>query len=159
MADIVFEISGIKSVKRGLAALISKAYLRLVLRAAAFEMQNEITQYPASTDANKPKSWSPGGKNSWYERGYGTRWVRKDGSEMGRRTSQTLGRSWTTSSGLTWAKVGTRASYARWVQDADVQAGFHKRRGWRTAQDALDRVGDRIIPKIENAIDRAWTQS
>ena len=156
MAGIVIEIKGIKSAQRALGTIAGGAYLKGVFRAGAVMMHHDIARYPESTAANLPKSWSSDGPNSWYQRGYGPKWVRKDGSVGGRKTSQTLGRSWTTSSGKTWAAVGTRASYARYVQGADTQARFHKARGWRTDRQTLDKVSERVIKMIDTVIGRIW---
>ncbi len=55
--------------------------------------------------------------------------------------SQRLGPSWTVAKyGTIGAKVGTRVTYAPWVQDAKRQQLMHQETGWTTDEAAIDRV-------------------
>jgi len=139
------------AINRGLASTI----------AGAVEMlRGGLAKYPRATDANRPRKWSAGGDNRWYERGYGSKWVVKSGEVRGRATSQTLGRSWTTqvktlTNGIVGV-VGTRASYARVVQDRDQQADYHAARGWPTAQGVLEEKTPKIRRLFEQMLARLW---
>lgn len=146
-------IEGADALIRKLGKLEAGKVLKPVIRAAAADLRGRIAQYPPASEANQPKPY-PG---RWYERGYGTRWARKSGGIGGRQTSQTLGRSWThrvERSGLR-GLVGTGATYAPYVQDAEQQASIHKARGWKTVQQVLKEHAPRIMAQISAAIRRA----
>ncbi len=96
----------------------------------------DVAKYPAAGQAN-----SAANGYSWYQRGLGTRTA----TGLVYATSETLGRRWTDDvrKGGNEGVVGNNASYARFVQDADLQASFHKARGWPTVQEVVtDRSGD-----------------
>lgn len=110
-----------------------------------------VAKYPKATAANKP----PGLNGySWYERGFGTRTV----TGKGYPTSETLGKSWTTKvtpiSGGVRGTIGTRASYAPFVQDKTRQAQFHTARGWLTVQEVLEKNAERIAKLFQAALRR-----
>jgi hypothetical protein len=125
---------------RKLTALRNREYVEGTMQASVSIAKNHISVYPASTEANNPA------RNRWYERGYGGRWRRKDGTVGGRRTSETLGRKWATevTDGGMVGRIGNNASYAPYVHDAAKQARFHGARGWRSADDTIKAVGDKI---------------
>ena len=146
------------AINRGLASTI----------AGAVEMlRGGLAKYPRATEANQPRAWNSvysrrtrRPNNTWYERGYGSKWVVKSGEVRGRATSQTLGRSWTTqvktlTNGIVGV-VGTRASYARVVQDRDQQADYHAARGWPTAQGVLEEKTPKIRRLFEQMLARLW---
>jgi len=143
-------IEGLPSLTRLLNADLNKAVGAATFAIAA-EIQNRLAPYPAASEANRPRSWQSGGPNQWYERGYGPRWVRKDGSINGRKTSQTLNRRWSIQRGVRSATLWNKAGYSGFVHDANIQAAFHKRRGWRTDQDVINQVqGDGTVSNIVN---------
>jgi hypothetical protein len=123
-----------------------KPAMRGATKAIALEIQGKIAPYPRSTIANSP------GQRRWYERGFGPRWRRQDGTVGGRKTSETLGRRWGVErEGSIGAVVGNIASYSPYVHDHDKRARFHKRRGWvsdREAVEKVERAG--TIPRIVN---------
>jgi len=155
---VTLEVHGIEKVERALGKLAAGRWMRGLLTAAVGHMKSAVAGYPHATAANTPRPFAPGADNRWYERGYGQRWARKDGSVGGKRTSEVLGRSWTTqvANDGSWGKVGTKASYSPYVQDADRQAGFHKARGWTTIQEVADKEGDKIVKAMEREIDKIW---
>ena len=137
--------------------------LRKLTKALADELKSFLSPYPAPTVANEPHLvFDKRGYASvrWYERGYGPRWLINDKSRGGRRakatakargfsgfgvggrkTSEELGRNWTVSRyGDTGALLSNKVSYAHWVHSADDQAWMHKRTGWQTDQQAIDRL-------------------
>jgi phage gpG-like protein len=124
---------------------------KAMFKGIAEHLRGKIAVYPSDTQANRP----PGVNGySWYERGFGTRTV------TGRAypTSENLGKSWTTQvrgfgDNMT-AFVGTRASYAPYVQDAERQAQKLGDYGWGTVQEAL-RASEQWIKDFgENCINR-----
>jgi hypothetical protein len=72
--------------------------------------------------------------------------------------SENLEGSWTTErKGSLGAIVGTRVSYAPWVQSAEKQQPMHGATGWVTDQRAVDEVvASGVIDRIfSNAVDKA----
>lgn len=71
----------------------------------------------------------------------------------------TLGRKWTTrvdqSAGEISGRVGNNTEYAPLVQSYQFQAWFHKRTGWSTDRQVLDRNRDAIIRDFQQAIRNA----
>ena len=75
-------------------------------------------------------------------------------------TSETLGKRWTTAKpdvrqDGNMGKISNNASYAQYVQDKDLQAGFHKARNWVTIQDAIEDNQRVIIDFWKQEADRA----
>lgn len=136
MAELKVSLEGLDKVLQYLDTQRYRRAVRLGLEILGAEVHNLIATYPPATIANSPAN--PTGR--WYQRGYGPRWRRKDGSVGGRKTSQQLGQSWTTKVSNWQAVVGTKATYAPFVQSAEDQAAFHKARGWKTDQDVLQEV-------------------
>lgn len=144
--------------------------LRAPLVQSAEDVRAGVAKYPPQSEANVPKR-EPGGR--WYERGKGTHYITKGRKQRGKRrtqnlslpggvervykTSEMLGRSWSIrykfTTGTASATIGSRASYVRYVNDAEKQAGFHARRGWVTAQAVLKREEPAIVGRLEAAID------
>jgi len=111
---------------------------RPVLAATTFAVSEQVrgvlTPYPAQP--------APANPRRWYERGYGPRWRRQDGSMGGRKTSEQLGQTWATERQGLDAALGTRVSYAPWVQSEEHQAAVHQRTGWKTDEQAVNEVLD-----------------
>jgi len=130
--------------------------LAAVIQASAQNIKGTISPYPASSQANAPKSY-PG---RWYQRGYGPRWARKDGTTGGRKTSETLNRRWSVKkgSGGFSAIIGNNASYSRYVHAEENQARFHSMRGWVTDEQAIERnrenIQNDLSVAIQNEIER-----
>ncbi|HOW77936.1 MAG TPA: HK97 gp10 family phage protein [Verrucomicrobiota bacterium] len=148
MPDVTIRIEGLDKVLAKFGRIEGVKFLKGIMGTAALDIKDWIAEYAPATEANSPS------RPRWYERGYGPRWRRMNGSIGGSRTSETLGRRWTTkvaADGMQ-AEVGNNASYARYVQDADMQARFHKARGWRTIQEAAEAKGPGIIEKVRATI-------
>ena len=124
-------VTGIEAVIAKLGKLNAETLAAPWIKSVGIDAQTWMAQYPPSTEAN-----SPNAMGRWYERGRGTWRTRKDGSTVNDGKSQALGRSWTmaTTDGGLGALVGTKVTYAKFVNDRDTQAGFHARRGWRAVQ-------------------------
>ncbi len=156
MPTLLLRLEGFDEVKRILDKLGKGDYLKGIMQAAVSDIKAGVAVYPSSSAANQPKQWTSGGNNTWYQRGFGSKWVRKDGSVGGSQTSQTLGRRWTTrvAAGGLRGEVGNAATYGPFVQDRDVQAAFHKARGWITIQDVAEQRADGIVAKVGEAMDK-----
>jgi hypothetical protein len=142
------EIEGLDKLLTKLDGLENLQKIKPVLKSGAVHIKGKIAKYPAKTIANSPSN--PTGR--WYERGFGTK------TATGRKypTSETLGRKWTVASrdrGLTQV-VRNNVSYGPYVQSAEKQAGFHKRRGWKTDQQVAEEESDTVIDNVKNAVDK-----
>lgn len=71
----------------------------------------------------------------------------------------TLGREWTTkvdqSLNEISGRVGTKLEYAPLVQNYQFQAWMHRRTGWQTDRQVMDRNRDAIIRDFQQAIRNA----
>lgn len=143
-------ITGMKELQDKLGNLEASKLLKPLLTMAASDVKSKLATYPPSGDANIPY------QRRWYERGWGSKWMRADGSVGGNKTSEMLGRSWTTEVNETGtrASVGTKVTYAQYVQDADFQAYYHGARGWKTVQDIAEDYGPELVSAIEAEITR-----
>lgn len=146
------EVRGLGLLDRVLGELASASFLRPALLAIASDLKARVAPYPPATGANRARAWRSGANNTWYERHYGPRWARKDGSVGGRQTSQALGQRWTYRVEPRKAIIGNNATYAPYVQDETKQAGFHKARGWRTAQGVIREALPSIQAGLENYV-------
>lgn len=136
---------------RRMPAEIGQKGMRAALEVGIALIRSEISKYPPATAANRP----PGLNGySWYERGFGTRTV----TGKGYPTSERLGASWKTEiKGTALNLTGiasTNVSYSRFVQDEELQASFHTRRKWVTAQRVVREQTDKIVKFFQDMIDR-----
>ena len=95
-----------------------------------------LQRYPKLTDANRPPT-------PYYLRGTGM--VYKNHTKM---TSENLGKQWNVKREGYLARIGNRASYAKWVH-GEEQAKAMGEKGWRKL---LDVAKEKIVPvtKIYN---------
>lgn len=155
MAEVPVTIVGLDKVIDQIDSIKQLEQAAGLMLAIGQHVKGKVDQYPPATEANSPRSFVSGGKNTWYERGYGPKWARKDGSIGGRKTSETLGRKWTISMrGGDEVVVGNNVSYGIYVQDEDNQADFHKRRGWKTAQQVAKEEEPTITRFIEDYLEK-----
>jgi hypothetical protein len=148
MPDAPVTIKGMEPLLRKLDNLEGLKRVRPALMAGALHIKGKIAKYPPHSIANSPSN--PSGR--WYERGYGTR--TKTG--RGYPTSETLGRKWTVANrdrGLTKV-IGNNVSYGPFVQSAEKQAKFHKRRGWKTDEQVIDEEQDTVLDFVKDRVDR-----
>lgn len=154
MTNVSFKIEGLEALAKKLKSVEDLKFLKAVMRLAGETIKKHIAKYPSATSANAPGS-TPGYR--WYQRGEGGHYIRiRDGGESVYRTSQTLGRSWTTAvkdNGLT-VEVGTKVTYAPFVQDRERQTSWAKTYGWTTAQDVLEEDGEKITKQVRDAIEK-----
>jgi len=117
--------------------------MRRITFAIGEEVRNVIAVYPPKP--RYPLRWA-----SQKQRFYVLRVLQKNagpylrgaGFEGGAKTSQQLGQSWATVNSGTGAIVGTRATYAPYVQSAQQQQPFHADTGWVTDEQAVKRVSE-----------------
>lgn len=149
------EVTGIRELQAQLNKLTDiGATIGPALVASAAELQTWVKEYPPASSANTPRS--PG---RWYERGKGSMYARRDGTVRVVKASQMLSK-WgrmrrTMTPQLAEVVIGPRATYAPYVHDAEQQAKFHKSRGWRTAQEGINKFEPVIVRRVQEAIDKA----
>ena len=146
------KIDGLAKLQGKLSQAEYQAPMKDAMTGAAAIIHQAVATYPPETAANK----SPGIDGyRWYERGFGTR--TRTGKAY--QTSQTLGRSWTIRT-VTWfeAIIGTKATYARPVQDRKQQAEFHKARGWVTVQTACENNTKKVTKFVTDCVNRILAQ-
>ncbi len=148
-----FEIQGLDKLQKALAEFPDETnrQMKAAMQGAGEIVRNEFAVYPPASGANSP----PGDGYRWYERGFGTRTV----TGKAYNTSQALGRSWNVQVKGVGAEIksiiGTRVTYAPYVQSRERQVWFHKMRGWQTIEDALDKKRDELAEFFRQAIARA----
>lgn len=151
--SVEIEIEGLDHLQGKIRTIESGRYLKAVLQAAALDIKGFMAWYPPASEANDPHS------GRWYERGYGPRWQRRDGSINGYQTSEMLDKKWAAarprvSARKLEARVGVKVSYAPYVQSEEKQAWFHRARGWRTDEDAVEQRGPHVIRLVQRAVRR-----
>ena len=165
MTQLSVKIQGVEKLHRALGSDLKKA-MRTGTHFIGLEIKREVAEYPPQSEANIPRGFGTAysvktrkAANSWYQRGYGPRWARRDGTVGGSRTSEMLNRSWRMRKAYsgTGTLLGNKASYAPAVHHWKEQASFHRRRGWVTDRDAVDRVRksgrmDRIMQQVVHRI-------
>lgn len=145
---------------RGLEALEAKLSIPLkVVLAPAWmaigqQLKGLIAVYPGSV--SYPIKWTNEKQRRWYfaHRAGALPYVRNSDP-----TSQRLGASWAIESEEFGVVVGTRVTYAPYVQGAEGQQPMHAATGWKTdEQAALELVASGAIPRIiEAAIAAAYS--
>jgi hypothetical protein len=160
--DVTIDIQGADVIVRGLEGLsvnFGRA-MQPAIERSADAVRSYVSLYPPESEANLPR---PG--HTHYVRGTGSVYVRKrDGVQTVRKTSQMLNRKWSTKYRITAneaeAIIGNSANrYNVYVHDRRQQAKFHAARGWRTAQDTVEHLRERIRGFFEDAVKAALQQN
>lgn len=139
--DIEFDDDELKRLVKRIKQVDNPPGQARAMSAVVALVRGDIAQYPPESEANKPgRVREVNGRSirlGHYVRGSG--WVTPGGRRL--ENSEALGRRWTdkVTQGGQVGEVGNNASYVRWVQDEDKQAGFHKARGWSTVQEVIER--------------------
>lgn len=155
MTKITLEVKGLDRLQRAMAQFPREVDrgIQAAMTGGTEILREGVAPYPPMSDANIARPGVPGAR--WYERGRGAWYVSKHtGVAVNYGGSERLGTSWTTkisrSRGGWLGIIGASASYARAVHDADQQADYHARRGWKTVQDSV-RTG---AAKVQRLFDR-----
>jgi hypothetical protein len=144
------EIDGFDAVQRLLDGLSGRGIEQVMQSAAlkiAQEARNRIMRYPGPS--NSPVKWASRKQQMWYfamrrKRGLDAKYTR-----ISDPMSQKLRQSWAVEkAGSTGAVVGTRVTYAPYVQGQDDQQPQHKATGWETEKDAVENL------KARNVVER-----
>lgn len=130
----VIEVRGLDRVEQRLGVPLEPV-LRPAFLAIGQEIKARIGIYPGPVEY--PIRWKSEKQRRWYfaHRRGNLPYVRQTDSE-----SQRLGPSWAVSMLPFGAVVGTRVTYAPFVQDAERQQPFHRDTGWRTDREVVEEV-------------------
>jgi len=136
------EVKGLEKLQRKLGQG-ARPIIRTILLGVAEEIKGRIAEYPGPVVY--PIRWASESQRRAYfakRRGMGP-YVRQTDS-----FSERLGPSWATR-----AIVGTRVSYAPWVQSAEAQQPMHAATGWKTDEEAVEEV------EQSGAVERIFSQA
>jgi len=149
---VSIEIRGLDALQRKLGRG-ARPIMRTILRGVAEELKNAIAEYPGPVVY--PVRWAGDAQRRAYfakRRGLGP-YVRQTDP-----FSQRLGPSWATQmQGDDRAIIGTRVSYAPWVQSAERQQPMHAATGWKTDEEAVEEVEQSgAVERIFNEAVSKW---
>jgi hypothetical protein len=141
------EIDGFEEVQRLLAGL-SGSGIEKAMQGAAFkiaqEAQTKLMHYPGLS--NSPVKWASAKQRGWYFAMRRKRGLPAEYTRISDPMSQKLRQSWAVEKvGDTGAVVGTRVTYAPYVQGEDDQQPQHKATGWKTEKDAVEDLKARSV--------------
>lgn len=158
MVQIIVE--GADELIKKLTSLQSMQSVKSAIQLSAKFIQGKIKQYPPERHGPNPNLYGPGEKAQRMRAGYFARL--KSGAitvpyaRGASGSSEKLGQSWTTEpidAGF-GARIGTNVSYAKLVQSAAGQAGYHRQTGWITDQQVVDMYGTDVVEQINSALKR-----
>jgi hypothetical protein len=149
MITTTFSLEGDKALIRKLNRL-NPEVVPAVTRAIAETLRGYLAKYPGPV--KRPVQWASERQRRWY---LGARRAAGLGPYVRQSDtwSERLGPSWATENRGQDAIVGTRVSYAPWVQNAEKQQPMHANTGWITDEQAIDRA------QRENIAQKEWNQA
>ncbi len=134
-----FELTGLDAITNLLSPASIASLKRAILVGAGEVVKGYVATYPGPV--SKPIKWSSEKQRRWFWWAVGRGLVEVPYRRMASASSQRLGASWAVSiASDNEGEVGSRATYARWVQGADYQTAQHKATGWVTDQEAIERA-------------------
>lgn len=149
MAEI--HVQGMGEVRRMLAKLTGpqlKQAMRHATRKIGKDVENAMGQAPGPV--SRPIKWASAKQRAWYFWARGGKKVNGVATgpvlspeyvRMSDEWSQDIRHSWTGKPhGETGYIVGTRATYAPYVQSSEHQTEQHKATGWKTDEQAVKEV-------------------
>lgn len=126
--------------------------IKALTRGIAEDIRARIAKYPGKV--KYPIEWASAKQRRAYfakRKGLGP-YVRQSDT-----WSERLGPSWATENRGLDAVIGTRVSYAPWVQSKERQQPMHKNTGWVTDEEAIKGMADDNVPeKILEEVLREW---
>lgn len=139
----------------GLAEVARKYSVNLdpALSAATFavgeQLRGLLAKYPKRSDGARVK-WKSKAQQLYYRRMRYARGLPLKYTRNSDPMSQRLGPSWAVAhKGKTDATVGTKVTYARWVQSAQFQQPMHAATGWVTDEQAIEKLkASGVIQKV-----------
>ncbi len=134
------QIEGLERLERGLDTLQAARFRQRLEFVVAQLLRAAIAQYPPPP--KYPLRWASPRQRFWFLRAVKEGRIEVPYRRQYSPTSQRLGPSWTvaTEGGQTF--VGTRVTYAPYVQSAAHQQPFHADTGWKTDEQAAREVAE-----------------
>lgn len=146
------EVKGLDQLERKLSIPLS-VVLGPAWLAIGHQLKSIIAVYPGPV--SYPIRWQSEKQRRYFfaMRGGDLPYVRNSDA-----MSERLGPSWAVEAQAFGVIVGTRASYAPYVQGEETQQGMHEATGWITDKEAAEQlVASNVIPRIiEAAIGAAY---
>ena len=148
VSDFSIEIKGLAALTRKLGAQRVNDMIRKTTLGVAEVLKGHLAKYPGPS--HRPVVWSSRKQRAWYfamraKQGLPLKYARNSDS-----MSQRLGPSWATKNQGQNAIIGTRVTYARWVQNEEEQQPMHRATGWITDQGAIEKA------QQEGAAETVW---
>jgi len=126
--------------------------IKALTRGVAEDIRARIAKYPGPV--KYPILWTSNRQRRAYfaKRGGDLPYTRQSDT-----WSQRLGPSWATENRGVDAVVGTRVTYAPWVQSKEKQQPMHAKTGWITDEEAIQAsMGARVPERILEEVLRKW---
>ena len=154
---MTIKIEGLDAIVKKIDSLGRAGVMKTPMRQSVSYIHRTIKKYPAGSKAHRPQPFKSDKSRRWFF------WALREGKiEVPYRRGQSPGsedlqQSWTTtvSADGRRGEVGTNTRYARLVQDASRQTGYHKTTGWRTIQDVAKKEAPKIVAFFKAAYDKA----
>lgn len=120
-------------------------------------VRDAIAKYPKRGAG--PVKWASAKQRTWYHAARGKAGLPLQYTRNSDPWSQRLGPSWAVERwGQMDAAVGTRVTYAKWVQSEEFQQPMHEATGWKTDKDAVEEVrrSGAIERIVSGVIKKEW---
>jgi len=145
-------VEGLDALQAKLGQLATNQALVPQMHRSLATLHAVVVKYPPPPQYSGGAAWMTAKQRRWFFAN-----LRKGLIDVPYRRTGKLGQSWTTSvdataAGLTGV-LGNNRSYARYVQDRDLQAKIHVDR-WPTAQDVIEDKTAAIVAGFEKEIAR-----
>ena len=121
-------------VREMLDHLRKSGYTKKAAMMIATRIHEIIAPYPPAQGQKKAKG------KTHYQRGLGSIYTRMKGGRTVYKTSQMTGRKWDIVEIGDGARLRNTSTYSGYLHDEETQAKLHKNRGWKTWQDALEKM-------------------
>jgi hypothetical protein len=140
------QIKGLDELDRKMRRLAGSKIADETLKVYAKAVEEDVKPYPPESEANQPPT-------PYYKRGTGT--ITAKGV---RKTSEDMMRKWSVNASSSKVSLENRASYSAWVQgrEEDQQVGYHRQRGWKSAQKRAEEMLDRVQGIFNTLFKREW---
>lgn len=151
---VSFEIKGIDKLLRKLDGPRFEQAIKALTRGVAEVLKGHLAKAPGPVA--RPIQWASNKQRAWYmhnRKGMGP--YRRNSDPW----SQRLGPSWATENRGIDAVVGTRVTYAQWVQSEQYQQPMHRNTGWVTDQQAVEQAQqERAADKVAERVIGSWVK-
>ena len=149
MSDIT--VDNLDELQKRLARLSNPAFAQQIGQRAGRKIGEQLryylVKYPGAS--HSPVIWASRKQRAWYFANRQEMGLPLEYTRTSDPMSQKLGQSWTVAATSDGAIVGTRATYAPYVQSAAQQSAQHAATGWKTDVDAVGELErSKLIERI-----------